>query len=80
METGGGVSPREQLLKQLAAGHDTYMELVGNLKEGSKVWNGGGEGRWGVVDHVLYGCGEGRWGMVEHVWGGEVGCGGPCAV
>ena len=37
METGGGVSPREQLLKQLAAGHDTFMELMGNLQEGSKV-------------------------------------------
>ena len=37
-----------------------------------------------MVDHVLYGCGEGRWGVVDHVlcgvWGGEVGHGGPCAL
>lgn len=39
METGGGASPREQMLKQLAAGHDTFMELVGNLSEGTKFYN-----------------------------------------
>lgn len=37
MESGGGASPREQMLKQLAAGYDTFMELVGNLSEGAKV-------------------------------------------
>ena len=37
METGGKVSPREQLLKQLAAGYDTFSELNNNLKEGNKV-------------------------------------------
>ena len=40
METGGGASPREQMLKQLAAGYDTFMELINNLSEGGKVSGG----------------------------------------
>ena len=44
METGGGASPREQMLKQLAAGHDTFMELIGNLSEGTKVGDACGRG------------------------------------
>ena len=32
-----GVSERDQMLKDLAAGYDAYMELSSNLAEGSKV-------------------------------------------
>ena len=40
METGGGASPREQMLKQLAAGYDTFMELISNLSKRGKVSGG----------------------------------------
>ena len=32
-----GTSERDQVLKDLAAGYDAYMELNSNLAEGSKV-------------------------------------------
>eukprot|EP00061_Rhincodon_typus_P018369 g47521.t1 len=31
---------REEMLKKLAAGHDQFVELVNNLKEGTKFYNG----------------------------------------
>ncbi|XP_078072698.1 programmed cell death 6-interacting protein isoform X2 [Mustelus asterias] len=31
---------REEILKKLAAGHDQFVELVNNLKEGTKFYNG----------------------------------------
>ncbi|XP_078396231.1 programmed cell death 6-interacting protein isoform X2 [Cetorhinus maximus] len=31
---------REEMLKKLAAGHDQFVELVSNLKEGTKFYNG----------------------------------------
>ncbi|XP_038665795.1 programmed cell death 6-interacting protein isoform X3 [Scyliorhinus canicula] len=31
---------REEMLKKLAAGHDQFVELVANLKEGTKFYNG----------------------------------------
>lgn len=34
-----GTSERDQVLKDLAAGYDAYMELNNNLAEGSKVTN-----------------------------------------
>ena len=34
-----GVSAREQKLKELAAGHDAYIELDSNLTEGIKFYN-----------------------------------------
>lgn len=36
---GGASQHREQMLMQLAAGHDAFMELLSNLKEGNKFYN-----------------------------------------
>lgn len=35
---GGNVNPRDQMLKDLAAAFDAFVELSANLKEGTKVW------------------------------------------
>lgn len=35
----GSSARRESVLSDLAAAHDAYMELLGNLEEGSKVYN-----------------------------------------
>lgn len=35
----GGMSAREQKLKELAAGYDAFMELDANLTEGTKFYN-----------------------------------------
>ena len=32
-------SEREKLLKDLAVSYDVFMELTGNLEEGTKVYN-----------------------------------------
>ncbi|XP_072427207.1 programmed cell death 6-interacting protein isoform X3 [Chiloscyllium punctatum] len=37
---------REEMLKKLAAGHDQFVELVGNLKEGTQFYNG-------ITEHLL---------------------------
>ena len=38
-ESGGGSTARDEMLKQLAAAHDAYFELKGNLQEGTKFYN-----------------------------------------
>ncbi len=39
-ECGGGTaSAREDRMKQLAAAHDAFFELKGNLQEGTKFYN-----------------------------------------
>ena len=39
-ESGGGSSnARDEILKQLAAAHDAFFELKGNLQEGTKFYN-----------------------------------------
>ncbi|GAB0092426.1 programmed cell death 6-interacting protein [Sergentomyia squamirostris] len=38
-ESGGASNTRDALLIQLAAAYDTFMELQGNLKEGTKFYN-----------------------------------------
>ena len=37
-ERGGGASARDSVLKDLAAAHDSFMELKSNLGEGTKVY------------------------------------------
>ncbi|XP_077996872.1 programmed cell death 6-interacting protein-like [Glandiceps talaboti] len=37
--TNKGATEREQILRKLAGGHDAYMELQANLREGSKFYN-----------------------------------------
>lgn len=36
-QSGRGVTERETMLKDLATAYDIYMELLGNLQEGTKV-------------------------------------------
>ncbi|XP_049798045.1 programmed cell death 6-interacting protein isoform X2 [Schistocerca nitens] len=36
---GGAAARREEVLKQLAAAHDAFFELQGNLREGTKFYN-----------------------------------------
>ena len=38
-ERGGEGSSREDALKSLAAAYDAFMELKGNLQEGTKFYN-----------------------------------------
>lgn len=39
-ESGGGSgNAREELLKSIAAAHDAFFELKGNLQEGTKFYN-----------------------------------------
>lgn len=38
-ESGGQGSAREDKLKQIAAAHDAFFELKGNLTEGTKFYN-----------------------------------------
>ena len=38
-ERGGEGSSREEALKSLAAAYDAFMELKGNLEEGTKFYN-----------------------------------------
>lgn len=38
-ESGAGSNSRDVLLKQLASAYDVFMELQGNLKEGTKFYN-----------------------------------------
>lgn len=38
-QSNGEANLREEVLKKLAVGHDNYIELVGNLKEGTKFYN-----------------------------------------
>ncbi|XP_067888357.1 programmed cell death 6-interacting protein isoform X1 [Heterodontus francisci] len=39
-QSNANANQREEMLKQLAAGHDQFVELVGNLREGTKFYNG----------------------------------------
>lgn len=36
-QSGQAASEREAMLKDLATAYDIYMELIGNLQEGTKV-------------------------------------------
>lgn len=38
-QTPGAVNEREEMLKQLAQAYDAYIELISNLKEGTKFYN-----------------------------------------
>merc|ERR1719495_1583006 len=38
-ESGGGTNDRETALKSIAAAYDAFMELKGNLQEGTKFYN-----------------------------------------
>jgi programmed cell death 6-interacting protein len=38
-KTGSGTADRDNILKTLASAYDTYFELEGNLKEGTKFYN-----------------------------------------
>ena len=37
-QSGQAATERETMLKDLATAYDIYMELLGNLQEGTKVW------------------------------------------
>lgn len=36
-QSGQAATERESMLKELATAYDVYMELIGNLQEGTKV-------------------------------------------
>ena len=36
-QSGQAATERETMLKELATAYDIYMELIGNLQEGTKV-------------------------------------------
>ena len=38
-KTGATSDPRSEMMTQLAQGYDAYMELQGNLAEGTKFYN-----------------------------------------